>query len=193
MGWLINHRGLGPHETVDSRMREELSWSDHDARSGDKHTIIASATVGSTWYAALEIVRASGERSVVALVCLTTRRGGFGYKDMDETMGPNECSCPARILDLLTETDSEYAIEWRKRCRDAGKAKSDARQAMPKPGDRIVFNAPLNYRSFEDADFTVVPTPPRNRGLIGVRTKYPAAGLFRLPIHRLTEATVIPA
>jgi hypothetical protein len=36
---------------------------------------------------------------------------------MDETMGPVESRCPERILDLLTPTDSEYANEWRARCR----------------------------------------------------------------------------
>lgn len=41
----------------------------------------------------------------------------FTYKYVDETMGPNESNCPAAILDLLTETDSEYAREWRGRCR----------------------------------------------------------------------------
>ena len=29
----------------------------------------------------------------------------FGYKDIEELMGPHECDCPETILDLLTPTD----------------------------------------------------------------------------------------
>ena len=32
-------------------------------------------------------------------------------------MGPCESECPASILDTLTDTDSEYAVNWRARCR----------------------------------------------------------------------------
>src|SRR3546814_19605923 len=59
---------------------------------------------------------------IFAIVCLVRwnprAKDGyiFGYKDMDETMGPCEADCPARILDLLTPTDKEYAREWRARC-----------------------------------------------------------------------------
>ena len=41
----------------------------------------------------------------------------FGYKDMDEGAGPVIARCPERILDLLTETDSKWALAWRQRCR----------------------------------------------------------------------------
>lgn len=38
---------------------------------------------------------------------------GWGYKDVDETMGPNETSFPASWLKLLTPVDSQYANDWR--------------------------------------------------------------------------------
>lgn len=49
----------------------------------------------------------------------------FGYKDMDETVGPYESECPERILKLLTPTDSEYANMWRERCWANIKAKKN--------------------------------------------------------------------
>src|SRR3546814_944011 len=58
-----------------------------------------------------------------ALVCLVrwnprSRDGHqFGYKDMSENMGPCEADCPAAILELLSPTDHEYALDWRARCR----------------------------------------------------------------------------
>ena len=64
----------------------------------------------------------SAIRIVFALICLLSYRPrdhfNFGYKDMDESMGPFECDCPERILDLLTDTDYESAGRWRKRCRE---------------------------------------------------------------------------
>ena len=44
----------------------------------------------------------------------------WGYKDIDETMGPNEISFPYTWLDLLTPIASEYANAWRARVKARG-------------------------------------------------------------------------
>lgn len=44
----------------------------------------------------------------------------WGYKDVCESMGPNEISFPYTWLDLLTPTDSKYANEWRARVKARG-------------------------------------------------------------------------
>lgn len=44
----------------------------------------------------------------------------WGYKEIDESMGPNEISFPYTWLDLLTPTDSKYANEWRTRVKARG-------------------------------------------------------------------------
>lgn len=44
----------------------------------------------------------------------------WGYKEVDETMGPNEISFPYTWLDLLTPMDSKYANEWRARVKARG-------------------------------------------------------------------------
>lgn len=44
----------------------------------------------------------------------------WGYKDVDETMGPYETSFPYTWLELLTPTDSQYANEWRSRVKARG-------------------------------------------------------------------------
>ena len=98
MGWTVCYEKLRHGETIDSRMRANADWSQHDARTGDKHEIIASATVGSVWYAALKVTRADdpGNPRVTALVSLTSKGSnrpgdGFGWKDMSESVVPNEC------------------------------------------------------------------------------------------------------
>ena len=44
----------------------------------------------------------------------------WGYKDVDETMGPNEISFPYTWLGLLTPIASEYANAWRARVKARG-------------------------------------------------------------------------
>ena len=187
MGWTSwDHEA----RSTDEILRGELTWRKHDEATGDRHTIIASALVGTTWYGALEYVPVVGDRTVIALVVLTSRRGGgFTYKDMSENMGPYEAQCPKRILDLLTEPQSEYAREWRERCRNHRAVKRAASAAKPAVGARVVFNEPIDFRGLKLSDFTIVPTPRRHRGLIAVRTDG-KPGLFRLPLDRLAQATV---
>lgn len=94
----------------------------------DSLQVLRSTMVGSVYYAA---VQSNKSGQVFAVICLTSsdRRNGynFGYKDMDETEGPCECKCPIAILNLLTDTDNEYANDWRKRCREY----HEARTAQP--------------------------------------------------------------
>lgn len=113
-----------------------------------------------TAYIAYE-TNASGKKEVVALVCLlqfspNDRAGyNFGYKDMDETCGPNECDCPERILKLLTPTDHEYAKKWRERCwENIRKRKTRPRL---KKGMVIEFTKSIAFNNgVEESVFTVV-------------------------------------
>lgn len=54
-------------------------------------------------------------------------RDGWGYKDVDETMGPSRTDFPVAWLDLLSPIESPYAIEWRQRVRDRGERTSRLR------------------------------------------------------------------
>lgn len=121
MGWL--YYTLDPGVTPKQELTRMLTWEGETStnRPLDMHM---ERTV---CYAAVEtIIKATGERRVWAAVFLISysSRGEFGYKDMDEGMGPCESKCPARILDLLTPTDSEWANAWRQRCREYNAAKT---------------------------------------------------------------------
>lgn len=95
------------------------------------YKVLKSTMHGSVYYAAVkDMVRYVGrdgngksvyepieDGSVWAAVFLTSVKGReFYYKDMDETCGPCYYDCPKSILSLLSETDSEWANEWRKKC-----------------------------------------------------------------------------
>lgn len=98
--------------------------------------VLKSAMVGSVYYAAIEVKRKGQDPYVSAAVFLTCGKSHdgtvWGYKDMDETMGPCEDKCPASILALLTPTDDKDSIEWRARCRENIRIKAEERKNGPK-------------------------------------------------------------
>ena len=120
MGWLYM-QSLNGHSGPRQYLDAQFTCTRPDVVS----RVLRSALVGMrVYYAAVETVRgAAAERKVFAAVCLVRynprdREGYiFGYKDMDETVGPNEADCPEAILDLLTPTEYPYATAWRARCR----------------------------------------------------------------------------
>lgn len=147
MGWTCTYKQPGGSLTQFFMEHGVLRWS---GESPNQYRVLDSAVVKFVHYAAIErIEKATSNRVVFATVILTKsfkadRYGhNFCWKDMDESMGPCEDNCPERILNLLTETDSEYAREWRQRCR----AKAEARKAMPKlvAGLKLVFADPVRF------------------------------------------------
>jgi hypothetical protein len=100
MGWTFYHRPAGESDRAHFE-RELLANTDYE--------IVECATVNSVFYAA---VRTKTTAEVWALVVLTQRARGhhnFGYKDLDETMGPVQAIAPATVLNALTPTDNDYA------------------------------------------------------------------------------------
>lgn len=197
MDWLFM-RDMGGCATPRSYLDNQFTYQ----RDTHRLTVLASAMVGSTYYAACERLAADAERIVFAIVCLTKTSTGardgctFGYKDMDETVGPNESECPAALLDELTETDSEYALAWRARCRANLLArKLDRAKPTPKPGQTIIFNEPMRFSDGSDRTrFEVVANPngktplfldPESRLLCRI----PA---FRKRAYRIIHPAIVP-
>lgn len=60
---------------------------------------------------------------------------------LTESMGPCEDNCPRHILDLLTPTDKEHALDWRRRCAENLKRRS----RKLADGDRIRLHEPLTF------------------------------------------------
>lgn len=106
--------------------------------------VLATARKGGVIYAAFE----KEDGTVFAFVSpFHATRGEFIYKEQSEEMGPCDAECPAKILALLTETDYEYANEWRERCRqNIAKAILDKeRAAKVTAGTKIVTAEPVFY------------------------------------------------
>jgi hypothetical protein len=96
MGWLYKQ-----HPVTDP-VAYLTGQYNHD---GEHRTylVLGAARVANTVYIALKSTdKATGQSYVFAAVILisNTRKDGFGYKDMDESVGPGECACPDRIMRL---------------------------------------------------------------------------------------------
>lgn len=174
MGWLIRTHGLDRGETPDGYLRSQFNCTN----ASGTWTVLDSAFVGTTWYAAIHRIRPAiikedgttidaAQNYVFAAVVLTSRRGGeFGYKDMDESMGPNECDCPERIMRLLTPLDQmpdrsgSYAADWRARvaARRIEKAKQRVTKATMLPGTIIKTAEPLSYGGKQAQMFKLLPS-----------------------------------
>jgi hypothetical protein len=175
MGWLYmtSLKGFsGPRQYLDAQLTYERP--DHTSK------VLRSALVKMrVYYAAVERIETeTGERIVWAAICLVRynprdREGYvFGYKDMDETMGPCVQDCPKAILDLLTPTDHHYAVEWRAACRTRlAAAQALARKPSPQPGQIIILDSPLSFRNGRTLQRFEVVANPRN----------PRAVVFREP------------
>jgi hypothetical protein len=160
MGWLT-----GIPVPANATVREALDRMLAFDRDGVRQRVLHSALIGmKEYYAAVERIDHKGQREVWAAVILVEigrgrARGTYGYKDMDETVGPYAARCPARILDLLTDPPNELAAEWRFRCRQAIRDRADYRGL--KHGQWIRLGATVNCHGRECDRFRVYYIPGR--------------------------------
>jgi hypothetical protein len=125
MGWTYSHKDKGI--SVKDFFSEEFNFKKNEKVL---KVIDGFATISEAYLAIETITRNS--RKVFAVVCRihynSKEQFNFGYKDMDEAMGPYYYNCPERILKLFTPTTNKYAIKWRKKCWE----KSERTKARPK-------------------------------------------------------------
>lgn len=147
MGWTWTHK---PHDVKAVEfLRKQYTFTDGPASM----EVLADALVQrSVWYAVIKRTAPTGEVIhflAVTLVKFANSEFNIGWKEMEDTMGPCETSCPERILDLadqLAPLDDEndkarWGRDWRARCR----ARIAKRKGAAKPGDRIAFSAPIKF------------------------------------------------
>jgi len=157
MGWTFTNKGS---QTTKEFFERAFNYDKPDeGRSGN---IIRFSSTWTTAYIAYEVkipatAESPAKRDVIAIVCLLRHvpnaKDGytFGYKDMTENMGPYESKCPKTILNLLTPTTSEYAINWRKRCWDRINRKANAPKV--KAGDLVKFTEIISFQHGIKTDF----------------------------------------
>lgn len=143
MGWTF----YDAFTDLDGKVNRKLecdrlcTWDNEDTAG----KVLKSTMKGSVYYGAYEWTnKKTNEVKNIGIVILTSsdrvHGWNFGYKDMTESMGPNYYECPKSIIDLLSPTDNEYALEWRKKCiENAEKKKKGSWLKNVKVGESIVY------------------------------------------------------
>jgi hypothetical protein len=151
---------MAGHASPTAYLDDQFTYT-HDQEDGSTRglKVITSSCPGNrVYYAAAQVLGNGIGGEIFAIVCLVRWNPNdkegmiFGYKDMDETMGPNEASCPEAILKLLTPTQNEHALDWRKRCL----ANLQRRSRKLQDGDRIKLPAPMKFTDGHEGDEFIV-------------------------------------
>ena len=187
MGWTWQHKPYGMK--VKDFLIEEFTYENETRKS----VVLDIAIVKlRTAYLAVETtIKETGDRKVWAGVVLLgyapNDHFDLGYKDMDETMGPCETECPERILDLLTPTDSQWANEWREKCRGNLAARAKLRGFI-KPGKTYRLKYPARFT--DGATLQTVRVKQR-KGSAWLVEPEDGWGLYRLGHDRFQGAEVV--
>ena len=128
-----------------------------------KYEVLKSSMKGSIYYAAVKKTKFSEpeKATVFAAICMTSVKlkdhFNFSYKDMDETCGPYYYDCPAGILELLSPTNNEYALNWRKKCIEKAEETRNPYSFGNLPvGSIVKFKAPFEMKQFKKGDEVTV-------------------------------------
>ena len=161
MGWLYTYKT--PGESVTEFLQRESLGDDFEVLESSLYHM-------QEWYAAVRVKKTGEVFAAAYLVDCRNGRDGcnFGWKSVDESMGPYYYHCPARILDLLSPTDSPHALEWRRKCRERIATKQSV-----KNGDRLRFSRPIHFTDDTEADTFVIQFVKRRAVFFQVRDGEP--------------------
>jgi hypothetical protein len=147
MGWLYQR------DTVDNPVAYLTAKYNYDC---DTHTLQAldGARVGTTVYLAVKSTDKKTARCFVfaaVILISNTKRRGFGYKDMTESMGPCQCDCPDRIMRLLSPISEipnpSYSADWRARVaeqKNQVRQRRERRKAL-RVGSTVTLPTPIRF------------------------------------------------
>lgn len=190
MGWTYTSRGRGT--THDAWFKQELSDA---SKTEDGHGLLKVMGGGPGQRAVYGAYR-TREGKVIAVVCLIDWRihdyYNFGYKDMEESMGPCEHDCPRAILEMLSPVSEVYEgklAEWAQAWRDRCWARINERKARRplKKGAIVKFAHELQWTSGFKAQEMVCTDPKR---LVFAPVKLPAWNFYRIRRRDLEGAEV---
>lgn len=96
---------------------EERPWGEGKVGVAIKHCVR-----GKVLWTVHEIREKETGKAIVRFIgCFlmqTDGNGNWGYKDMEESMGPCYYSCPLAYLDMVPMPEGEYAPKWREAVRE---------------------------------------------------------------------------
>lgn len=105
---------------------EEITRDQSLANGGVCRTLRKSFR-GNVMYTLLAETREGKTTKLIGVTLLAREGSSWGYKDMDETMGPHYYDCPLSFLDEADAPRNETAAEWRATVRERATTKVGAR------------------------------------------------------------------
>ena len=158
MGWLHTHNA-SKRDIIDELLKP---WS-HD---GVTSSVIAHSVRGNNLWMVYQQVKGDEVQRFIGLALLSYDRecNGYGYKAMDESMGPSEVNCPLGFLDMAPAPEcphdpkhpesgdpscgATWSRQWRKRVRAYHETQNARRKSKPTIGKTYrLVNVRLGYAS----------------------------------------------
>lgn len=187
MGWTYTARSAGTSNE---------DWFKKQWGEKFSAAVKATATKNGVFYAVYETDAAGEDRLVpdangkvrCCIVCLirwerNPKDGfNFGYKDMDEFMGPYEADCPAKLFNMLSPIKDgveTHARDWRAKCQAAISKRALAVKLVN--GMVVKLPKPIKFIDGAELDtFTVRKNGRKVRFMNGY-------GVYRLPKRLLAD------
>jgi hypothetical protein len=150
--------------------------------------LLVSRTPKAAWEPSTTYVNdADGSFRWIAVVLTQKARDAydFGHKELEESMGPVEASCPKRLIAAASPlrhpdpaVDGNYAARWRQKCLDQAAAKT-RRKAELVHGATIRLSRTLDFTDGYKGDRFVVEIVKRH-GRNCTYFRAPNGGLYRI-------------
>lgn len=127
MGWLFSHYSK-------KDLLEEIL---QDRSEGERvNRVLRHSLRGQTLYTLHETGLEGETTKWIGVFRLAKQDGMWGYKDMDESMGPIDYDCPLYMLKEADPPANEYARQWREEVVAHAERKKALRKNKPKVGER---------------------------------------------------------
>jgi hypothetical protein len=205
MGWLFFHKPKGKKAVDTIKDGCGAEWL-------EKHFVAATATREAVFMVAkfhepdskVYVPDADGMIRVLLVYAIksvpkASDGYNFGYKDMEETMGPYGCPAPMSIIAQCSELQDPIGPppEWSSlqsarnyRAQSAKAAELKAIKRKLKPGHKVTLPEALSFNGIKQQRFTVEIC--RVRGRKGMSTVFRGenGGLYGLSARQLAGATV---
>jgi hypothetical protein len=193
MGWtFIPSRGRDPMEIIRGQIDcDDAAFTDKildHAVVGTTVYLLVSCTPKTAWEPnTIYVNDADGSFRWIAVFLTRKARDAydFGYKPLDECMGPVEASCPRRLIAAASPlrnpdpaVEGNYAARWRQKCLGGINAKA-TRKAELVPGATVHLSRALDFTDGYSGDRFVVEIVKR-RGRNHTYFRAPNGGLYRI-------------
>ena len=105
MGWFYTH-GASRRDII----KEQITL-------GQDHEVLRHCCRGNVLWAVIHTRKAGLDQTWIYCGLMQRSQEGWGYKPMDESMGPCYLTCPLSYIEQCSEPVNDWAREWRDKVR----------------------------------------------------------------------------